>query len=53
MDTPDNPDLRAKRELNCKERFLRELDKGIAAADLGRLVDHAAVRKMIDERYPG
>lgn len=52
MDTPDNPDLRAKRGLNYEEWFLREVDKGIAAADLGKLVDHSDVRKLIDERYP-
>jgi predicted transcriptional regulator len=53
MDTLDNSGLRAKRALNYEERFLREVDKGIAAADLGKLVDHYDVRKMIDERYPG
>ena len=35
------------------EWFLREVDKGLAAADRGELVDHGEVRKMIDERYPG
>jgi len=33
--------------------FLREIDKGIAAADRGEVVDHQDVRRMIDERYPG
>jgi predicted transcriptional regulator len=42
-----------ERMVNYDEWFLREVDKGIAAADRGELVDHAAVRKMIDERYPG
>jgi predicted transcriptional regulator len=42
-----------ERLVNYDEWFLRELDKGLAAADSGRLVDHSDVRKMIDERYPG
>lgn len=42
-----------ERMVNYDEWFLREVDKGLAAADRGELVDHSAVRKMIDERYPG
>lgn len=42
-----------ERLVNYDEWFLGEVDKGIAAADRGELVEHAAVRKMIDERYPG
>jgi predicted transcriptional regulator len=42
-----------ERLVNYDEWFLREVDKGLAAADSGRLVDHSDVRKMIDERYPG
>ena len=42
-----------ERMVNYDEWFLREVDKGLAAADRGELVDHAHVRKMIDERYPG
>jgi len=42
-----------ERMVNYDEWFLREVDKGLAAADRGELVDHADVRKMIDERYPG
>ncbi len=53
MGTPNNPDLQARRGLNHKEWFLREVDKGLASADRGELVDHSDVRKMIDERYPG
>lgn len=41
-----------ERMVNYDEWFLREVDKGIAAADRGELVDHAGVRKMIDQRYP-
>jgi predicted transcriptional regulator len=42
-----------ERMVNYDEWFLREVDKGLAAADRGELVDHADVRKMIDKRYPG
>lgn len=42
-----------ERLVNYDEWFLREVDKGLAAADRGELVDHSDVRKMIDERYPG
>jgi predicted transcriptional regulator len=53
MDTPDNPDLGAKRGATHDEWFLREVDKGIAAADCGKFVQHLDIRKLIDERYPG
>lgn len=39
--------------VNYEEWFLREVNKGLAAAERGEFVDHADVRKMIDERYPG
>jgi predicted transcriptional regulator len=52
MGRPDNPDSPAKRAVNYEEWFLREVDKGMATADLGKLVDHSNVRKLIDERYP-
>jgi RHH-type transcriptional regulator, rel operon repressor / antitoxin RelB len=42
-----------ERLVNYDEWFLREVDKGLADADRGDLVDHADVRKMINERYPG
>ena len=42
-----------ERMVNYDEWFLREVDKGLAAADRGELVDHSEVRKMIDQRYPG
>jgi predicted transcriptional regulator len=42
-----------ERMVNYDEWFLIEVDKGLAAADRGELVDHSDVRKMIDERYPG
>jgi predicted transcriptional regulator len=42
-----------ERMVNYDEWFLHEVDKGLAAADRGELMDHSDVRKMIDERYPG
>ena len=35
------------------EWFLREVEKGMAAADRGDLIDHNDVGKLIDSRYPG
>jgi predicted transcriptional regulator len=42
-----------ERLVNYDEWFLREVQKGLAAADRGELVDHEEVRKLIDQRYPG
>ncbi|HEY4904126.1 MAG TPA: hypothetical protein VIH89_11685 [Candidatus Sulfotelmatobacter sp.] len=42
-----------ERMVNYDEWFLREVEEGLAAADRGELVDHAEVRKLIDDRYPG
>jgi predicted transcriptional regulator len=39
--------------VNYDEWLLREVEAGLAAADRGELVDHADVRTMIDQRYPG
>jgi len=33
--------------------FLREVQKGLAAADRGELIDHDELREFIDQRYPG
>jgi RHH-type rel operon transcriptional repressor/antitoxin RelB len=42
-----------ERMVNYDEWFLREVDKGLAEADRGQLMEHGEVRKMIDQRYPG
>jgi len=42
-----------ERLVNYDEWFLREVEKGLAAADRGEFVEHSDLRKMIDERYPG
>lgn len=33
--------------------FAAEVDKGLAEADRGELIDHDEIRKLIDRRYPG
>jgi predicted transcriptional regulator len=42
-----------ERLVNYDEWFLREVEKGLAAADRGEFVEHSDLRKMIDEWYPG
>jgi predicted transcriptional regulator len=42
-----------ERMVHYDQWFVREVEKGIAAADRGELVDHEDVRKLIDSRYPG
>jgi predicted transcriptional regulator len=42
-----------ERLVDFDEWFLREVDKGLAAADQGEFVEHDAVRRLIDTRYPG
>jgi len=42
-----------ERMLSYENWFLREVEKGISAADRGEFVGHDEVRKLIDRRYPG
>jgi predicted transcriptional regulator len=42
-----------ERLIDYDEWFLREVDKGLAAADRGELIDQEDVGKLIDRRYPG
>jgi predicted transcriptional regulator len=42
-----------ERFVNYDEWFVREVEKGLAAADRGELVDHEEIGKLIDRRYPG
>ena len=42
-----------KRLVDHEEWFLREVDRGIAAADRGEWIDHGDIRKTIDTRYQG
>jgi predicted transcriptional regulator len=42
-----------ERLVNYDEWFIQEVEKGLAAADRGELIDHEDIRKLIDGRYPG
>lgn len=42
-----------ERAVNYDEWFLGEVEKGVAAADRGELVEHDEVSKLINSRYPG
>jgi predicted transcriptional regulator len=42
-----------ERLVDYDEWFLREVDKGLAAADRGELIDHEEIGKLINRRYPG
>ena len=42
-----------ERMLSYDEWLLAEVEKGLAAADRGELLDHEDVGKLIDGRYPG
>ena len=42
-----------ERLVNYDEWFVREVEKGLAAADRGELIDHEEIGKLIAEQYPG
>ena len=42
-----------ERLINYDQWFIREVEKGLAAAERGEFVEHDDVRKLIDDRYPG
>jgi predicted transcriptional regulator len=42
-----------ERMVNYDEWFIREVEKGLAAADRGEFIDREDIRKLIDRRYPG
>jgi predicted transcriptional regulator len=41
-----------ERFVDYDEWFLREVEKGLAAADRGEFMEHDDVSKLIDSRYP-
>ncbi len=41
-----------ERFVNYDAWFVREVDRGLAGADRGELVDDEEIRKLIDRRYP-
>jgi predicted transcriptional regulator len=42
-----------ERMVNFDSYFLRQVEKGIAAAERDGLVEHDEVGKLINQRYPG
>jgi len=42
-----------ERMVSYDEWFVREVEKGLAAADRSEFVEHEEVGKLIDSRYPG
>ena len=42
-----------ERMVNYDERFIQEVEKGLASADHGEFVEEKDIRKLIDRRYPG
>jgi predicted transcriptional regulator len=42
-----------ERLVNYDDWFLREVEKGLAAADRGEFIEHEEIGKLIDRRYPG
>ncbi len=42
-----------ERFVDYDEWFVREAEKGLAAADRGELIEHEEVGKLINKRYPG
>jgi predicted transcriptional regulator len=42
-----------ERFVEYDEWFLREVDKGLAAADQGQFLEHEDIGKLINDRYPG
>ena len=42
-----------ERLISYDEWFLREVEKGLDAADLGEFIEHEEIGKLINRRYPG
>jgi len=42
-----------ERFVSYDEWFTQEVEKGLAAADRGQLMEHEEIGKLIDRRYPG
>jgi predicted transcriptional regulator len=42
-----------ERFVKYDEWFVREVEKGLAAADRGEFIEHEEIGKLIDRRYPG
>jgi predicted transcriptional regulator len=42
-----------ERFVNFDEWFMREVEKGLEAADRGEFVEHEEIGKLIESQYPG
>ncbi len=42
-----------ERFVNFDDWFVREVEKGLAAADRGEFIEHADIGELIKRRYPG
>ena len=42
-----------ERMVDYDDWFLREVEKGLTAADRGEFVEHGDIHARIDKRYPG
>lgn len=42
-----------ERMVSYDEWFAGEVEKGVAAADRGEVIEHADIKSLIDRRYPG
>jgi len=42
-----------ERFVDYDEWFLREVERGLAAADRGEFIEHEEFSRFIDRRYPG
>jgi predicted transcriptional regulator len=42
-----------ERLVDYNEWFIREVEKGLAAADRGEFIEHEEISKLIDRRNPG
>ncbi len=42
-----------ERFVNFDDWFIREVEKGLAAADRGEFIEHADIGELIKRRYPG
>jgi predicted transcriptional regulator len=51
-DTPALVREAVERLVNYDEWFVREVEKGLAAADRGELIDQKEIGELIAERYP-
>jgi predicted transcriptional regulator len=52
-DTQELVQEAVERFVDYDEWFLREVEKGLSAADRGEFIEHTDIGKLINSRYPG